>query len=143
MPIHADGHMADTIRNLALRRECLGPWEPLGMVFVEVHSDSEKVSPFLDQYSSMEEFVAAQHEPEPFGHGQDPSPRLLSWLKAGSPFTLLVEETGQAYSGKVVALGAGIDPGSQTLSVRGEVSGNFPELLPGLGGVARFQTVSP
>ncbi len=62
----------------------------------------------------------------------------IGWLKVGQPFEVRVAETGKTYPARVEALAANVDPGSQTLSVRGAILGRFPELLPGLGGSARF-----
>ncbi len=62
----------------------------------------------------------------------------IGWLMVGQTFTVEVAETGNHYPARVEALAASVDPGSQTLSVRGAILGRFPELLPGLGGAARF-----
>jgi membrane fusion protein, multidrug efflux system len=62
----------------------------------------------------------------------------LSWLKAGSKFSVRIEETGKDYPAHVVKLGARIDPASQTLKIMGQVNGRFPELISGMSGAAIF-----
>ncbi|CAH2029843.1 efflux RND transporter periplasmic adaptor subunit [Trichlorobacter ammonificans] len=65
--------------------------------------------------------------------------RWLSWLKPGSRFTVQVEELGgRSFPAQVVRVGARIDPLSQTVSLAGEIIGNFSELLPGMSGWAAF-----
>ena len=58
----------------------------------------------------------------------------LRWLKAGQEFSILVNETKKSYPGKVVRLGAKVDPVSQSVEVMGTVSGRFPELMSGMSG---------
>lgn len=57
-----------------------------------------------------------------------------SWLKTGREFSILINETKRSYPGKVVRLGAKVDPVSQSVKVMGTVSGRFPELMPGMSG---------
>lgn len=68
--------------------------------------------------------------------------RWLAWLKPGAGFSVQVDETGKAYPARLTALGARVDPVSQTLEVKGEVVGQFPELLAGMSGTALFTTPS-
>nr|VFJ99003.1 MAG: RND family efflux transporter, MFP subunit [Candidatus Kentron sp. LFY] len=60
--------------------------------------------------------------------------RWLAWLKAGQEFSILINETKRSYPGKVVRLGAKVDPVSQLVKVMGAISGRFPELMPGMSG---------
>lgn len=60
--------------------------------------------------------------------------RWLAWLRLGSAFQILVDETGQAYPAKVARLGARVDPVSQSIKVVGEITGTHPELLAGMSG---------
>jgi len=64
--------------------------------------------------------------------------RWLLWLAEGTVFTVHIDETGKTYRARVVALGARVDPVSQTLEVRAEIVGRHHELLAGMSGAARF-----
>lgn len=65
--------------------------------------------------------------------------RWLVWLKPGSRFTVQIEELGgRSYPAQVKRVGAKIDPLSQTLPIAGEITGAYPELLPGMSGWASF-----
>ncbi len=66
--------------------------------------------------------------------------RWVTWLKPGTPFSALIDETGQQYPAKVTAIGARVDPASQSLKVTGQIQGSHPELLAGMSGVAQFDT---
>lgn len=65
--------------------------------------------------------------------------RWLAWLKKGNRFNVKVDELDKDFPARVVRLGAGIDPVSQTISVVGEVQGPHPELLPGMSGWAMLK----
>nr|VFK41922.1 MAG: RND family efflux transporter, MFP subunit [Candidatus Kentron sp. SD]VFK47838.1 MAG: RND family efflux transporter, MFP subunit [Candidatus Kentron sp. SD]VFK80684.1 MAG: RND family efflux transporter, MFP subunit [Candidatus Kentron sp. SD] len=58
----------------------------------------------------------------------------LRWLKVGQEFSILINETKRNYPGKVIRLGAKVDPVSQLIKVMGKISGRFPELMPGMSG---------
>lgn len=62
----------------------------------------------------------------------------LQWLKAGDKFKVRIDETGRTYPAEVTALGARVDPVSQTLEIEAQVDGKYPELLAGMSGVAEF-----
>lgn len=62
----------------------------------------------------------------------------LAWLKPDSRFSLQIEELGRTYQGRVIRLGARIDPVSQSLLITGEIEGEHAELLPGMSGWASF-----
>lgn len=62
----------------------------------------------------------------------------LVWLKPGEPFFLDIDETRQSYTGRIVRLGAQIDPVSQTATVYGETDDPDRTLMPGMSGNARF-----
>lgn len=62
----------------------------------------------------------------------------LVWLKPGQPFVLDIDETRLSYPGRVVRLGAQIDPVSQTATVYGETDDSGRALLSGMSGNARF-----
>jgi membrane fusion protein (multidrug efflux system) len=61
--------------------------------------------------------------------------RWLGWLKPGAPFQFRVDG-GKSYPAKIVRLGGRVDPASQSAKAIGEVSGEPPELLPGISGRA-------
>lgn len=70
-----------------------------------------------------------------------PSP-WLSWLKPGTRFSLVIDETGREYPAEVTRLGARIDPVSQTVPVTAQVRRRAPELMAGMSGTARFEAPS-
>lgn len=67
--------------------------------------------------------------------------RWAGWLKKGTPFEVLIDETGKTYKASVTAINARIDPVSQTIEIEGTVGQRAPELLPGMSGTARFGAV--
>lgn len=62
--------------------------------------------------------------------------RWLGWLRPGTPFQFRVEGAGKTYPAKLVRLGGRVDPASQSVRAIGEVTGEAPELLPGISGHA-------
>ena len=62
----------------------------------------------------------------------------LRWLERGTKFTVIIDETGREYPVTVTALGARVDPVSQTLEVEAQINGTYKELVAGMSGVARF-----
>ncbi|MBF0185851.1 MAG: efflux RND transporter periplasmic adaptor subunit [Magnetococcales bacterium] len=60
--------------------------------------------------------------------------RYHAGLPVGTTFTIFLEETGRSYPVQVVRSSGRIDPVSQTMPVVGRIQGDFPELLPGMGG---------
>lgn len=64
--------------------------------------------------------------------------KWVKWLKIGSPFDVIIEETGKHYQAKVSALNARIDAVSQTIELEATMVNKAPELLPGMSGTARF-----
>lgn len=64
-------------------------------------------------------------------------------LKTGSAFVVRIDETGKTYPAKVVSTGARIDPVSQSIKVRGQISGRFPDLLAGMSGAVSFPASAP
>lgn len=67
-----------------------------------------------------------------------PSP-WLSWLRAGTRFEVLIEETGKTYPAEVIRIGARVDPVSRSIALRGRITTNPTELLAGMSGSARFE----
>ena len=66
----------------------------------------------------------------------------LSWLRQGTNLTVRVDETGGQYQAVVTALGARIDPVSQTLEVRARFDGHPKDLLAGMSAMAIFKPPS-
>ena len=64
--------------------------------------------------------------------------KWVKWLKIGSPFEVIIEETGKHYQAKVSALNARIDAVSQTIELEATMINKAPDLLPGMSGTARF-----
>lgn len=62
----------------------------------------------------------------------------LSWMKPGIPFTIEVDETGGRYEAVVEAVGAAVDPVSRTVVVRGKLTEEGADLVPGMGAAAFF-----
>lgn len=66
----------------------------------------------------------------------------LQWLAVDTPFELRIEETGTSHAATVSAIGASVDPVSQTIKVIGTLSGELVDLRPGMSGVADFSSGS-
>lgn len=64
--------------------------------------------------------------------------KWLLWLKAGSQFTVTIDETGRSYKARVTAINARVDAVSQSVELEAMLGGATPDLLPGMSGVARF-----
>ncbi len=69
--------------------------------------------------------------------------RWLRWLKKGQRFSFQLDETGKQHRGEITHIGVRIDPGSQTVELRGQIRKQTPELKAGMGGVAHFEGKSP
>ncbi len=64
--------------------------------------------------------------------------KWLAWMKTGTKFSFRIDETGKTYEGRVLRLGASVDPVSQTIEVRGQFSGKTDQLFSGMSGAANF-----
>ena len=62
-------------------------------------------------------------------------------IKIGDPFQLAVEEIGETVKGKVVRIGAAVDPVSQTMKIIGALDSDHKAVLPGMSGKADFQMI--
>ncbi|MBF0097313.1 MAG: efflux RND transporter periplasmic adaptor subunit [Magnetococcales bacterium] len=60
--------------------------------------------------------------------------RWLQQIKPGSPFTLHVDETGQAHAAKIIRIGAKVDAVSQSIKISGQFLQAVPGLLAGMSG---------
>jgi RND family efflux transporter MFP subunit len=62
--------------------------------------------------------------------------RWLSWLKPGAAFAVRIDELNHDFPAVVARIGARIDPVSQSIKIYGRIDGDFPELIPGMSGLA-------
>lgn len=62
----------------------------------------------------------------------------LTWLKMGTTFSVSIDELAETFPAVVTRIGARIDPVSQSVKVYARVDGTFPDLMPGMSGLARF-----
>jgi len=62
----------------------------------------------------------------------------IRWIKPGTRFSLQVEETGEAYQGRVDKISGRVDGTSQTMEVLGRFDRIPARLLPGMIGKATF-----
>lgn len=62
----------------------------------------------------------------------------LAWIRAGTRFTLTLDETGREYAAEVARLGASVDAVSQSIKLFARISAGDGALLPGMSGLARF-----
>ena len=65
--------------------------------------------------------------------------RWLRWLEVGYDFSLQVDELGELVDAEVTALGARVDPVSQTVAIRARIKEARDSLRPGMSGDARFR----
>jgi len=64
--------------------------------------------------------------------------RWLSWLKPGAAFVVRIDELGREFPAIVTRIGPRIDPVSQAVKIYARMDGDFPELAPGMSGLARL-----
>jgi membrane fusion protein, multidrug efflux system len=64
--------------------------------------------------------------------------RWTSALKIGQEFEVSIDETGKAYPARIQRINSRIDPVSQTIELEAAMLRVYPDLLPGMSGVARF-----
>lgn len=69
--------------------------------------------------------------------------KSLAWLKVGTPFDYVVDETGLRYEALVQDIGAKVDPASQTVKVKALFRTRPENVLPGMSGTASFSDSSP
>ncbi|MBS1188755.1 MAG: efflux transporter periplasmic adaptor subunit [Rhodocyclaceae bacterium] len=62
----------------------------------------------------------------------------LAQIKANTPFTVRIEETGNTYEARVRRVNGKVDAVSQSVEIEGEFRGNPADLLPGMSGIATF-----
>lgn len=59
-------------------------------------------------------------------------------LKMGHKFDVTIDETGQTYAAQVHRINGRVDPVSQTIELEATMTKSYPDLLPGMSGVAKF-----
>lgn len=62
----------------------------------------------------------------------------INKVQVGNFFTIIVDETANAYKAKVMGVSPAIDPVSKTIELRAVLTGRFTELKPGMSGRARL-----
>ena len=67
--------------------------------------------------------------------------RLLRTLRVGTPFEVVIDETGKTYAAEVTAINARVDAVAQTVELEGRIAGKPADLLAGMTGSARFKSV--
>lgn len=65
--------------------------------------------------------------------------RWLRTLKNGTAFEVAIDETRVTYPATVTAINARVDAVAQTVELEARISGQHPELLAGMSGVAMFK----
>jgi RND family efflux transporter MFP subunit len=64
----------------------------------------------------------------------------LAWLKPGAPLSFAAGATGARSEGKVVRVGGGVDPSSQTVEIKGELAADpTGAVKPGMAGAVVFR----
>lgn len=69
--------------------------------------------------------------------------KMLKKIKVGTPFNILIDETGEKYEAKVHAISGRVDPISQTVDIEAVLSKHYSDLLPGMSGVADLSPFNP
>jgi len=64
--------------------------------------------------------------------------RWLSWLKQGTEFSIVIDETGHTYQAQIVRLSGEVDAVSQSVKAYGKLVNEAADLLPGMSGHAAF-----
>jgi multidrug efflux pump subunit AcrA (membrane-fusion protein) len=62
----------------------------------------------------------------------------LAWLRPRLRFRVVVDEIGETFGARVVAVGAAVEPVSKMVLLRGVLEKVTPGLVPGMGAVAYF-----
>jgi membrane fusion protein, multidrug efflux system len=60
--------------------------------------------------------------------------KWLSWLKAGLPLEIRIDETGKSYPAVIERIGSKVDAVSQSIRVVAGVTDMHPDLMPGMSG---------
>jgi RND family efflux transporter MFP subunit len=60
--------------------------------------------------------------------------RWLTWIRGGTRFSVVIDETGKTYPARFTRIGARVDPVSQSIKVAASIDGSYAELLAGMSG---------
>ena len=63
----------------------------------------------------------------------------LVWIKPGLKFDIKIDETGKTYPAVITGIGARVDPVSQTVELKAEITGKHDDLLVGMSGAALLE----
>lgn len=63
---------------------------------------------------------------------------LLPSLKAGAPLQVNIHETGKSYPARISAINSRVDAVAQTVELEARLDQQYPELIAGMSGTARF-----
>ena len=63
----------------------------------------------------------------------------IRWIKPGTPFSLVIDETGRSYTARVHKISGRVDGSSQTMEITGAFDSVPANLLPGMIGKATFK----
>jgi RND family efflux transporter MFP subunit len=67
--------------------------------------------------------------------------RLVAHVSKGTLLNVTIDETGKTYEARVHAVNSRVDTVSQTVEVEAAVTKSYPELLPGMSGVADLSSL--
>lgn len=67
----------------------------------------------------------------------------LSWLDEGTDFPVVIDETGKTYEAEVSNIGGRVDPITQTVKIYAILSAREADLLAGMTGIAKFDSLKP
>ena len=68
--------------------------------------------------------------------------KMISKVKAGTLFNVVIDETGKTYPAKVLAVNSRVDSVSQTIEIESTIAKAYEDLLPGMSGVALLQSLN-
>lgn len=64
--------------------------------------------------------------------------RTLAQVSVGRLFDVTIDETGKTYQARVAAINSRVDPVSQTVELEANMTRLYPDLLPGMSGIANL-----
>ncbi|WP_082151509.1 efflux RND transporter periplasmic adaptor subunit [Caenimonas sp. SL110] len=67
--------------------------------------------------------------------------KMLASVQKGAPLRVSIDETGKTYEARVNAVNSRVDPVSQTVEIEAVLAQAYPDLLPGMSGVAQLSTL--
>ena len=65
--------------------------------------------------------------------------KWLAWLKPGTPFDVVIDETGRTYPARVTAINGRVDAASQSIELEARIDDKSGELVAGMSGAAQFK----